>query len=45
MYYYVLRLTNLVSMTTMYMVNFVSKLQKREEKPHSISHFYNIDYR
>ena len=48
MYYYTLRVTNLVAMTTMttmYMVNFVNKLQKCEEKGHYISHFYNIDHR
>ena len=45
MYYYVLRLTNLVAMATMYMVNFVSKLQIGEDKGHTFSHFYNIDHR
>ena len=32
-------------MATMYMVNVVNKLQKSEEKGHSISHFYNTNHR
>ena len=48
MYYSVLCVTNLLAvatMATMYMINFVNKLQKGEEKGHSISHVYNIDHR
>ena len=48
MYYYVLAVSKLVgmaSMATMYMVNFVNKLQTSEEKGHAFSHFYNIDHR
>ena len=47
-YYYVLCVTNLVAMATMwtmYMANFVNKLQKSEKKEHSPSHLYNIDHR
>ena len=44
-YYYVLHVTNLVAMATMYMVKFVNKLQYSEEKGHPLSHFYNIDHR
>ena len=35
MYYYVLRVT--ATIATMYMVNFVNKLQKSEEKGHTLS--------
>ena len=48
MYCYVLRVTNLVAMTTMptmYIANFVNNLQKSEEKRHSIAHVYSIDHR
>ena len=45
MHYYVLHMTTLVAMATMYMVNFVTKLEKPEEKGHSLSHFYNSDQR
>ena len=48
MYYYVSCVTNLVAMATiatMTIVNFVNKLQKSEEKGHSLSHFYNIDHK
>ena len=47
MYYYVLCVTNLVAvatMVTMYMGNFVSNLQKSEEKGYAIFLFYNIDH-
>ena len=48
MYYYVLCVIDLVAMATMktkYMVNFMNKSKKSEEKVYSISHFYNIDHR
>ena len=45
MYYYALHVTNMVAMTTMYMVNFVNKWQEGEENAHSPSYFYNIDHR
>ena len=42
MYYYVLHVTNLGAMATMYMVNFVNKLGKKKKYIYSISHLYNI---
>ena len=44
-YGYVLHVTNSVAMATMYVVNFVNKLQKSEKKKRFLSHFYNIDHR
>ena len=48
MYYYELCVAHLFAMATMgtlCMVNIVNKLQKREDKGHPLSHFYNIDHR
>ena len=44
-YFYVLHVTTLIAMATMYMFNFVNQLQTSEEKGHTVSHLYNIDHR
>ena len=35
MYYYVLHMTNLVAVATMYIVNFVNKLPKKKKHTHA----------